>query len=52
MQKKVPWIISDLWKGMRDRYIVKRKPDKSHDPQDWALYKRLRNKIDGDVKST
>ena len=23
--KKVPWIISDLRKGMRDRYITKRK---------------------------
>ena len=37
---------------MRDRYIAKRKPVKSHDPQDWALYKRPGNKIDGDVKST
>ena len=27
--KKVPWIISDLRKGMRDRYIAKRKPVKS-----------------------
>ena len=26
--KKVPWIISDLRKGMRDRYIAKRKPVK------------------------
>ena len=50
--KKVPWIISDLRKGMRDRYITKRKTVKSHDPQNWDLYKRLRNKIDGDVKST
>ena len=27
--KKVPWIISDLRKGMRDRYIAKRKTVKS-----------------------
>ena len=27
--RKVPWIISDLRKGMRDRYIAKRKPVKS-----------------------
>ena len=26
--KKVPWIISDLRKGMRDRCIAKRKPVK------------------------
>ena len=37
---------------MRDRYIAKRKPVKSQDPQDWDLCKRLRDKIDGDVKST
>ena len=37
---------------MRDRDIAKRKAIKSKDPQDWAVYKTLRNRINGDVKST
>ena len=37
---------------MRDRDVAKRKAIKSNDPQDWAVYKRLRNKINGEVKST
>ena len=50
--RKVPWVTSDLRKGMRDRDVAKRKAIKSNDPQDWAVYKRLRNKINGEVKST
>ena len=38
---KVPWITSDL-----------RKAIKSNNPQDWAMYKRLRSRINGEVKST
>ena len=49
---KVPWITSDLQKGMRDRDVAKRKAIKSNNPQDWAMYKRLRNRINGEVKST
>ena len=49
---KVPWITSDLRKGMRDRDVAKRKAVKSNNPQDWAMYKRLRNRINGEVKST
>ena len=49
---KVPWITSDLRKGMRDRDVAKRKAIKSNNPQDWAMYKRLRNRINGEVKST
>ena len=49
---KVPWITSDLRKGMRDRDVAKRKAIKSNNPQDWAVYKRLRNRINGEVKST
>ena len=50
--RKVPWVTSDLRKGMRGHDVAKRKAIKSNDPQDWALYKRLRNKINGEVKST
>ena len=39
--RKVPWITSDL-----------RKAIKSNNPQDWAMYKRLRSRINGEVKST
>ena len=35
---KVPWIASDLRKGMRDRDVAKRKAVKSNDPQEWAVY--------------
>ena len=49
---KVPWITSDLRKGIRDRDVAKRKAIKSNFPQDWAMYKRLRNRINGEVKST
>ena len=36
---------------MRDRNVAKRKAIKSNDPQNW-VYKRLRKKINGEVKST
>ena len=49
---KVSWITSDLRKGMRDRDVAKRKAIKSSDPQEWAVYKRLRIKINGEVKAT
>ena len=49
---KVPWITSDLRKGIRDRDLAKRKAIKSNNPLDWAMYKRLRNSINGEVKST
>ena len=37
---------------MRDRDVAKRKAIKSNNPQDWAMYKMLRNRINGEVKST
>ena len=49
---KVPWITSDLRKGIRDRDLAKRKAIKSNNPLDWAMYKRLRKSINGEVKST
>ena len=37
---------------MRNCDVAKRKAIKSNDPQNWAVYKRLRNKINGEVKAT
>ena len=37
---------------MRDHDVAKRKAIKSNNPQDWAMDKRLRNRINGEVKST
>ena len=48
---KVPWITSDLRKGIRDRDVAKQKVIKSNDSRDWAVYKRVCNKINGEVKS-
>ena len=36
---------------MRDRDVAKQKAIKSNNPLDLAVYKRLRNKINGEVKS-
>ena len=37
---------------MCDHNVVKRKAIKCNNPQDWAMYKKLRNRINGEVKST
>ena len=37
---------------MRDHNVVKRKAIKCNNPQDWAIYKRLHNRINEEVKST
>ena len=37
---------------MRDHNVVKRKAIKCNNPQDWAMCKRLRNRINEEVKST
>ena len=37
---------------MRDRDVAKQKAIKSNDPQEWDVYKRLRIKINGEVKAT
>ena len=39
-------------KGMRDRDATKRKAIKSNDPRDWARYKKLRNIINNNIKTT
>ena len=49
---KAPWINSQLKKGMHDRDAAKRKAIASHDPCDWHKYKKLRNKINNNIKTS
>ena len=50
--RKAPWINSELKKGMRDRDASKRKAMASNDPRDWAKYKKLRNAINNNIKTS
>ena len=50
--KKAPWINSEFKKGMRDRDATKRKAMASHDLGDWAKYKKLRNTINNNIKTS
>ena len=50
--KQAPWINSELKKGMRDRDAAKRKAVASNDPRDWAKYKKLRNTINNNIKTS
>ena len=50
--KKAPWINSELKKGMRDLDATKRKAMASNDPRDWANYKKLRNTINNNIKTS
>ena len=45
----VPWITSDVREGVHDRDVTERKSNHSHD---WAVYKRLRKKINGEIESS
>ena len=49
---KAPWINSQLKKGMHDRDAAKRKAITSNDPRDWDKYKKLRNKINNNIKTS
>ena len=49
---KAAWINSKLKKGMHDRDAAKRKAITSHDPRDWDKYKKLRNKINNNIKTS
>ena len=49
---KAPWINSQLKKSMRDRDAAKRKAITSNDPRDWDKYKKLRNKINNNIKTS
>ena len=37
---------------MRDRDVAKRKAMASNDPRDWAKYKKLRNTINNNIKTS
>ena len=41
-----------IQKGMRDRDAAKRKAITSNDPRDWEKYKKLRNVINNDIKTS
>ena len=48
--KRSPWITSELKKGIHERDIMKLKAIRSKNPQDWGEFKRLRNKINTDIR--
>ena len=52
IKQKAPWINSELKKGTRDRDAAKRKAMASNDPRDWAEYKKLRNTINNNIKTS
>lgn len=47
-----PWINSVLKNDMRCRDAAKKKAIKTKNPHDWANYRKLRNKINNNVKTT
>ena len=48
----IPWINSSLKNGMRCRDAAKKKAIRTKNPQDWANYRKLQNKINSKVKTT
>ena len=48
--KRSPWISSELKKSMHERDIMKLKEIRSKNPQDWGKFKRLRNKVNSNIK--
>ena len=48
--KRSPWITSELKKRMHERDIMKLKAIRSKNPQDWGEFKRLRNKVNSDIR--
>ena len=49
---KPPWINSQLKKCMHDRDAAKRKAITSHAPHDWDKHKKLRNKVNSNIKTS
>ena len=49
--KNSSWITADLKKRMHNRDTLKIKAIKSNDPLDWANFKRMRNKINTEIKA-
>ena len=52
LRTRAPWIDSQLKKGLHDRDAAKRKAITSNDPRDWDKYKKLRNKINNNIKTS
>ena len=49
--KNSPWITADLKERMHNRDTLKIKAIKSNDPHDWANFKRMRNKVNTEIKA-
>ena len=49
--KSCPWITADLKERMHNRDTLKIKAIKSNDPHDWANFKRMRNKVNTEIKT-
>ena len=48
--KSLPWVNSKIRKLMNQRYRQLIKAQKSKDPEDWKMYKELRNKVSREMK--
>ena len=48
--KSCPWITAGLKERMHNRDTLKMKSVKSNDPHDWANFKRMRNKVNTEIK--
>ena len=48
--KKSPWITHELKKRMHERNILKIQATRSNDPNDWAIFKRIRNSVNNEIK--
>ena len=49
--KNSPWISIDLKQRMHMRDVLKIKAIKSNNPHDWVNFRRMRNKVNTDIKS-
>ena len=49
--KNSPWITADLKERMHNLDRSKIKATKSSDPHDWANFKRMRNKVNFEIKA-
>ena len=50
--KPAPWINSTLRQQMHARDMAKKKATQTNNAQDWSIYKRMRDKINYEVKRT
>ena len=48
--KSLPWVNNKIRKLMNQRYKQLIKAQKSKDPEDWKMYKELRNKVSREMK--